>query len=214
MWPPDLPFASPLLLTQPLRLGPGHSRRSWNMGSPQDSIWPGVWMDSCALRIPYWSAGGAPAPRNPFMQARGGGGEPLETRSAARPVQPVGLVWVWTAGAEVGVGVEARRCVLRRRGCAGFAHALGMCVRCGRVAGLGWLWRCPGALAAPPRPRDPAVGFQGLRGKSGLGPATLLTISQGSRRPRPHPTWGNFSFLWRVGFEVLYTLCHLGSHLP
>ena len=78
-------------------------------------------MGPCALPVPHWSAGGAPAPRNPFTQARRGGGEPLEPRSAAWPAQPVGLVWVWTAGAEVGVGV-------RRVGafCGGGAAVLGL----------------------------------------------------------------------------------------
>ena len=146
MWPPDLPFPSPLLLTQPLRLGPGHSRRSWNRGSSQDSsFWPGVWMGPCALPVPHWSAGGAPAPRNPFTQVLSGGGEPLEPRSAAWPAQPVWLVWVWTAGAEVGAG-------LRRVGafCGGGFAVLGLhthleCL--GGAAGSQGLVGCGGALA-------------------------------------------------------------------
>ena len=148
----------------PLSSAPHSAAPTWSWalkkvmewGSSQNSFWPGVWMGPCALTVPHWSAGGAPAPRNPFTQARGGGGEPLQPRSAG-VAGPAGLAGLGVdGGGGSGGGREARRCVLRWRGCgAGFAHALGMSVRCGLVAGLGWLWRCPGVLAASPDPGTP-----------------------------------------------------------
>lgn len=139
MWPPDLPF--PLLCSSLRRsdlvLGTQEGR-GMRILAGLFLAWGSGWV--ILLRRSHTGQLGALLRHGiPSRRLAVGAGASAASRSAG-VAGPAGLAGLGVdGGGGSGGGREARRCVLRRRGCGvGFAHALGMPVRCGLVAG-DWL---------------------------------------------------------------------------
>lgn len=109
------------------------------------------------LPVPHWSAGGAPAPRNPCIPLQVGAGS-LWSLSQSQLAQLVWLVWVLTA-VEAGVGAGVRVCGTVGAGSGPAARSVCVCVGGARSSTLWVVVEVPWGRGSPWGPGDPVVGL-------------------------------------------------------
>lgn len=142
MQSPRPALSSPLLLVHLSDLAQVLVKvKKWRGGqgfwcTQDSSFWSGAWIGPCALPVPQWSAGGAPAPRNPCTQLQVGAGS-LCSLSRSGPTQLVWLVWVWTARLSW-TGMRACGCGLGCFRCGCWVCACGLEGACAAGGGVRW----------------------------------------------------------------------------